>query len=403
MLRTALAHSSWTACLIAMAASAAWGQTLDPLSPDVLPRLQVAEVLRLDAYDDRDAFVFSSIPAAAVLSDDEIALVDRMTNEIRVFGLDGTHVRTFASEGDGPGEFRYLTELRPLHNDRLMAWGFERKRLSVFEADGSHVRTLSIQIAPGAFLWTDFVGAFEDGSFVLRSDPSVMAMRHEPDGYRRDPTHFIHHTADGEVGDTLCTVQGPGRRLYHEGSRWGLEERLFEREVVGATVEDVLLCGTTEEVDLRRVSVAGVELSKIALTRPRRGVSTAEIGSERVRLTAEEEARQERLRRALPEGFGPGFADASRELERIAVRESYATRPAFQSVMVGSDGDLWVQDYPSPEARGTQWVLFDGDRPIGWLEVGRGETVLAFGHGLMVKRLEDDLGVQTAVVMRVGR
>ena len=71
--------------------------------------------------------------------------------------------------------------------------------------------------------------------------------------------------------------------------------------------------------------------------------------------------------------------------------------------MVGSEGEVWIEDYSSPEAVVTRWYLLEGDRAVGWLAVGLRETVLGFGYGVLIKRTQDELGVQTAVVMRVAR
>ena len=377
------------------------GQAADPFDAATLPRIQTADLLRLGGYDDRPAFTFSSVPAGAVLSDQEVALVDRQANEVRVFDLRGNHVRTFGGRGDGPGEFKFLSALQPLPDHHLAAWDLETKRVTVFDSDGRHIRTMTIQGSPMALGWTEFVGAFPDESVVLRSDPSVMALRNEPDGYRSESTSFVRYFHGEDRPDTLCVLQGPEKYLYHEGRSWDLEDRLFEREVVGAVVDDALLCGTTDRLDLRRVSMSGAEGLHLAFDRPDRAIWDAEVELERERLIKEAKERQERRARAMAQALGASAGSGSVELDRLSKKQAYPTRPAFRSIRAGSDEALWVEDYPSPADSHVRWILLRGGVPVGWLETGADETVLGFGHGLMLKRVQDELGVQTVVVQRV--
>ena len=378
------------------------GQAADPFDPAKLPALQTSEVVRLGGYDERPAFTFSSVPAGAVLSEQQIALVDRQSNQVRLFDLSGNHLRSFGGSGDGPGEFKFLSAIQPLPGGRLVAWDFQTKRISVFDPDGAHLRTMTVRVQPMALAWTQFVGAFPDGSVVLRSDPSVMALRNEPDGYRRESTDFLRYSPDQDRPDTLCAVQGPEKYLYHQDRSWDLEDRLFEREVVGAVMGDTLLCGSTASLDLRRVSMSDPELSNLAYDRPARGVSDAEVEQERKRLIDQAKARQERRGRAMAQALGAFAGGGSVELDRLSRKEAYETRPAFRSIRAGSDGELWIEDYPSPTDSQVRWILLVEGEPVGWLEVGAQETVLAFGHGLLLKRVQDELDVQSVVVQHVA-
>jgi len=247
-------------------------------------------------------------------------------------------------------------------------------------------------------LWTQFVGAFSDGSVVVRSDPSVAAMRDEPDGYRREPTYFIRYSSSDGHPDTLAAVLGPEKYLYHEGRTWDLEDRLFERAVVGVVIGNTLVCGNTADFNLRRISASGTELPVLAFERPARRVSEDEVAQERQRLTEDLKERQERM----PGGkSGILAAGMSVELDRLSKKAAYETRPAFRSMRAGSDGELWVEDYPSPTSREVRWILVVGVNPTGWLEVGVDETVLAFGHGLLVERVKDQLDIETVIIKRV--
>lgn len=395
--------STWPAALsllLAVSGTVA-AQGLDPLNGDRVPRLEVSELTRIGGYDERPAYSFSLISAGAVLSEEEVALVDRHSGEIRVFDVDGLHLRTFGREGEGPGEFRFLRALHPLPDNRLVGWDFQAKRVSVFASDGELRHTSSVAISGTMFLWADFVGAFPDGSFVLRMDPNEMALRNEPTGYRTEPTSFVHYSARGEQLETLCVVAGPEKYLYHEGRYWGLEDRLLEREVVGAVVGDTLHCGWTESLDLLRVTSRGDSLPSLSQIRPKVAVTTAEVESIRRREAGRIVEAQARRTRALSGApFAPPDRSAAR-LERLAKKEAYATRPAFRSLLAGVDGALWVEDYGSPDDTAVQWVRFDETGVSARLEVPAQQTVLAIGRTTLLMRSEDEWGVQTVMVMRI--
>ena len=54
---------------------------------------------------------FGSVTSVALGPGGEIFVADGRNREVRVFGLDGAHRRTFGREGEGPGEFQSLYSL----------------------------------------------------------------------------------------------------------------------------------------------------------------------------------------------------------------------------------------------------------------------------------------------------
>ena len=54
---------------------------------------------------------FGGVTSVALGPDDEVYVADGRNFEVRVFGLDGAHRRTFGREGEGPGEFQALSSL----------------------------------------------------------------------------------------------------------------------------------------------------------------------------------------------------------------------------------------------------------------------------------------------------
>ena len=79
-----------------------------------------------------------------------IAAVNRGTNEVLLFDLQGALVGRRGSEGDGPGEFRWLSSVLSVGGDSIAAYDFSHKRMSVFGPGGELAREFTLTAAEGA-------------------------------------------------------------------------------------------------------------------------------------------------------------------------------------------------------------------------------------------------------------
>ena len=87
-----------------------------------LPRCVVSESLTLGSIDGPDHLVFYQVEDAKRLPDGRIAVLNRGGQEVRMFGPDGSYLRSFGNRGGGPGEFRDPVELEILGNDSILVW-----------------------------------------------------------------------------------------------------------------------------------------------------------------------------------------------------------------------------------------------------------------------------------------
>ena len=78
---------------------------------------------------------FGRVSAVALGPDGTVFVADDANSEIRVFGLDGAHLRTFGRDGEGPGEFRSLYSIA-WFGDRLLTYDPHLGRIGEFSADG---------------------------------------------------------------------------------------------------------------------------------------------------------------------------------------------------------------------------------------------------------------------------
>lgn len=137
---------------------------------------------------------FGWVSSVALGPDEAVYVADGMNDEVRVFGLDGAHRRTFGRDGEGPGEFGYLHSLA-WAGDRLLTLDGQLGRVSEFSADGLVLGQRrsegGLSGAPAAIRLFP-VGPDETYQFVISMD-------------------YAGHNSRGLSGDTVRRMEGPPR------------------------------------------------------------------------------------------------------------------------------------------------------------------------------------------------
>ena len=106
---------------------------------------------------------FGSISTAAIGPGNEVFIGDRHYYEVRVFGPDGRHLRTFGRDGEGPGEFGDIASLAWVR-DRLLALDLVVGRITEFLSDGE---PLGQRKAPGREApWDQRITCEYDGGWI---------------------------------------------------------------------------------------------------------------------------------------------------------------------------------------------------------------------------------------------
>jgi len=97
-----------------------------------------------------DAYMFGSVAAIAVTSDERVFVLDRQIPQVRLFGPDGIHIRDVGRSGEGPGEYK-----RPdggmvfMPDGRLVLRDPGTGKILEFSADGEHVRDVRLPYGGG--------------------------------------------------------------------------------------------------------------------------------------------------------------------------------------------------------------------------------------------------------------
>lgn len=320
----------------------------------------------------------SRVVGAVRTPDGRIAVADGGANRLRFFGPDGRFLRAAGGEGEGPGEFRHLRDLRRCRPDALHAfdigWDYE-----VFDLSGGHVRSGSVR-TPGEIPSPYDLACNAGGDFAVSG--WGMDLSGPRSGFFRVRSPLWLLPSD-DTARRLGTWPGAERLGGEHGSR----PHPFGKRLVFALDGDRLHLGTADRYEIRTLDPDG-GLVRI-LRRPGVDLSLSEERIERYRerrLAEVEPGRRPELRERLRED---NFPD---------------TRPAYDRFLIDPAGRLWVRAFRGPGDERSRWSVFD--TAGAWLgDVGMPPrfraTEIGVDHVLGVRR--GDLDVPRVELYRIRR
>ena len=321
---------------------------------------RVEEELRIGSSVGDGPDVFSVV--FALDSDDagNIYAFDTMSRELRVFGHDGTHLRSYGRQGGGPGEFEAVIGLRVREAGETWIVDMQNARYTVLRAD-----SVAVHPRPAGMYRPPWIGGFTaDGVFH-----DVAAIR--------DGEVLIRVAPDGTVQDSVWLpfpdLPQPRRGSITFDLPFG-PQHLRAFDPTGA-----VWTATSHEYRLHRVTLAGDTI--LTVTHPQ-----------------------------TPRPLAPEARDSvtryARMLEnevRLTVSSDMIPReaPVLQWLAVDDRGYLWV-GLAGAEDEPTQADIYDGDgRYLGRLVLpftSMQALPPRFRNGRLYTMTEDALG--SPVIMR---
>jgi hypothetical protein len=322
---------------------------------------------------------------ARPIGDGRVAVINGITEEVLVVGPEGRHLRTLGGKGSGPAEFRYVISVFQ-DGEEIVAYDLFRTRLVSFR-DGAFVegRRIPPTGAPGP-LYPEVV--IPDGERIWVGDafPPPGAVGGEPvrrlvlvaavQDHRLDTLTLI----PGDVG----ILKSPGIDPLPFGATYGM-----------AKSPSGLWLGDSSEPRVTLVDATG---------RLRRIV--------RWRSSRDRTLTQQRIDQATERAVG-GRSQMRARIEEAWERLAFPPEvPAWGSLLVGTDGTLWIGEYLGPEVGWPSalqdgpypaqrwWAVAPDGRPVGTLVSPAGIEVTGFGPDYLVGVHRDELHVET--VRRFG-
>ena len=321
---------------------------------------------------------FGRVSSAALGPDDALYITDDLNYEVQVFGLDGTHRRTFGREGEGPGEFTGLYSVAWV-GDRLLALDYHLGRITEFSVEGE---VLGQRRMPGRISgWPAHLRFFHVGpdetyaiSYVVR------------DGQRS--RRFVGHDSRGATGDTLPYLRSTQASVivceYNNGWISSFEVPFGSGFVQHPGPAGVIYAAVSGEYRIAITRGGSDTLRVIERTLPAEPISDEEW----------ETGNQE-------------FRDFLAETPGAECDPRRPTRPdakAFiEEFYIAPDGKLWVEVI---RTAGNRWELFDTEgRLLGTFPVRAQKEFAApaFGPDHLVTIRQDSLDLDHVDVWRIDR
>lgn len=295
--------------------------------------------------------VFGRIAAVAATSKGEIVVAETRPLGILQFDREGQLRFRAGRSGEGPGEFRIMTNLIVTPGDSLMVLAVAPPRAVLFDPHGEYVRTTTLRSDDaerrGAM---EYRGVLDNGTIVATRSVRAGSIIHR--NYRR----FLKE----------LTFLDPSGALIHRGSGF-FDPILFSERV---SIEQP--GGPISAMAMRTPPIAGRAVYAVRGTHVAVGVQgRGEI------LVHDEMGRVVVILR--PPGWGIP-TDRSRYLRNAAARDTSSpsaaadepaevtashlpdTLPGFERIMLDAVGRLWVEEFvPDYEVREASWWIFDMD------------------------------------------
>ncbi len=321
---------------------------------------------------------FGLVTTAMLGPDGEVYVGDTQNREVRVFGLDGEHRRTFGREGQGPGEFPAQINALAWVGDRLLAIDLIGGRINEFSSEGE---PLGQRAAPGYWGGTGYGEGFSPAGSGEAYSQSMLP------GVNGFSLVHVGQNSAGETGDTIRALVDPWDQDimcdYNNGWTWHYTNiyspKLAQHPGPGGTMYQ-----------------AKTNTYRIALTR---GADTLRI----IERTLSAETLSEEEWTAVTDEFEAGLRErrgASCEPPR-PVRPD--RKPFINQIRIAPDGRLWVEAFGAARNR---WDVFDpegrllGSVPlVEWKE----QSVPAFGTDHMLTIRQDSLELDHVDVWRIER
>jgi hypothetical protein len=280
---------------------------------------------------------FSQIPALEVDTNGRIYIVDRQTQEVRVFDSTGAFVRTIGRPGKGPGEFVGANGLAWDPHGRLWVVDQQGERYTLFDTTGRVVETHLRRLGFYGWRWEgaiDTAGLLMEGAFGSRAggQTSQILLRFGRAFARRDTfplpwTPMAMFRIAYARGYSVAPVPFTPRLAWVVDSRahvwfgFGDAYRIIKRRVTGDTV---------------RIIERAVEPIH---------VTTAEVDSAVAALV-------DNVSRSAPR------ADVAAQVDRSRIPP---TKPLFNMFVLDDVGRLWVQPSVGAGQPTNVFDVFDSD------------------------------------------
>lgn len=341
-----------------------------------LDTVRLDPVLSIGREGDPD-YEFFSVRQVSPLGSGNVVVANGGTSELMFYGPDGEYLRRVGRRGEGPAEFGFLTTVYTRAGDTLTVMDPRRRRLVHFDSSGTFVRgesfaeDLTSAGPTSTCVFPGLMGLLADGTRLTRGWGCMEFTG--TDGIR--PTMMTVALAHGERRDTIGRFNS--NDVWERASGQGPDafDLIPFSHVMGwATGGGRVFLSDGVDYSILVYDSRGAPAQIF-----REEAVPPEVTAEDRDLYTGERAEQER---PLPDDVP--FPD------RFG---------AYSRLLVSHEGDLWSRWAERPSEEMTRWTVYSADgEAIRRVALPKIE-IHAIRDGLIYGHTEDELGIQTIVVL----
>lgn len=304
------------------------------------PLLHVEEADVFDSSEHPNSSVsqIGGLATAFFVDDHRLVIGDRLNAELHLVDLQDGGVRSVGRRGDGPGEFRLLTEMLRTP-DGFATWDVALARITRFSGAGDVIDTWAYNrlwfkkpaAAPVAML-ADGLVVFRDGE-----EPTSQLGRY------REEIRYVAVARDSIVGE-VADAKGPEYWMHVNG----FHSVMLGHLLLEAQIGDQIAIAQTDLSTIRIVDRHGDANAELPLARGR-------VASARQIEMLRERARERLRRRVARPSAGLLRESARANLERVDDVPANETAPPIDELIVDRDGRIWLRSYAMPDDGDVRW------------------------------------------------
>lgn len=306
--------------------------------------------------------VLDLVRDAAQLTDGRVVVANGgLSSRLPMYSAQGEYLGSVGREGEGPGEFRWITKVETGPHDSLFVFDASLQRMTVFLPDGEVARTASfVPVGDVRGSGLQSVTRMADGqTWVgrgrsrIRAGPANVILRDTVSIGLLDTTFSEFRVLQDLPDQMMTTTEIGGRRAFRSPA--------FSPAVVHAVWGR---CIFLSKGDDSSISVFGAEGSVVA--------GFEGPGVPRPVAARHLEVREEALLRAAPEDAGPF-------VRRMFRDEAKTTHLPYYHAMIADEwGQIWLQKYTPPWGMGRSWyVISQSGDWLGEVEMPKVLTVFS--------------------------
>ncbi len=301
--------------------------------------VNLTELLRLGDESAGDTILFATISHLSVNSRGEIFVTEPRPLAVSAFGPDGTYLAAIGTEGQGPGEYRYISKAVVGPADSVYVFEHLLNRLLIYDPhDYMFVRHAHIE-DEGQKQVSSLIGVFEDSWLMTIGLPPFLESDDGSTVVNEDDHYEVRKVnLDGSYGPEVVAIMQAPEMIYNVEEKTGSLHFVnvpFARHTSYAVgPNNLLYYGWNDSIRIAVTSLNGSVQGTISYDHDPVPISDAEM--------EKAQYREDELFQKL-----------------VDAREPHKTKPAFQTFVVDDAGRVWVKLSSAEGTTDANWLILD--------------------------------------------